>query len=548
MFLLFSMFQSFVFSCLLFVVDNPYVLVSWPIVSILLLLYLEPHMGLFFLLAISGMSVIVFQTLDFFALPVFSSMSTTAIWTISSFLVAVFYPLNRNPPSKNVGLAIAVFAVFPIFLFTRNSDVRIAAFLTGWDHTGAHASITKSLLVNDTYHYFPVDYVGSSPKLLHGLLNMFLFSGDSPLDFVNFVQFFDFFSIIVIAAAIISIKPFKSDSRNSFAATFSVLALSFVPIQLPWAIQMGFSTLIFAIALLLAGIKCLEYRNPVFLVLTCILLIISISHTWTPLILVSIMASITSLKRNQLLTFRNCVALLFIMVFGSLPILSVLFSKGLGTTFQVGDVESSPYLLLNALGIAAILFLSRSRLRNADPLWFGILGGFISVLIIKLYVVIDPITFPYYSIKIMWAVNILIIPIIVDFLLATSAKTQVLISFLSILVASYTFHFGQMPYNAGSPYKVLYNPPQELVWQSRASLAALNSGHQKAIVYSANPYDSRGAQLLSHTGILTWNAFDGLESNPESICQYLVLEPSTIIFRRPGTSINCKPENQTIIP
>jgi hypothetical protein len=61
-----------------------------------------------------------------------------------------------------------------------------------------------------------------------------------------------------------------------------------------------------------------------------------------------------------------------------------------------------------------------------------------------------------------------------------------------------------------------------------------------AVIYSNSPDDSRGAQLLNLFGVQTWNAFDGLNSSPEKLCDFLVSQPNASVYTNLKLGLKCE--------
>ena len=539
--------QTVIFGYIQIAFDQRLGPIFWSLISIIILLFLDVKSCFFFVLTFSAVSVSVFQILDFFSFTIFSEFSSTIIWGLSCILTAIAFPLKREPIRKEVGVTAFIVSLPIAFLFSRNFEVRIAAFITGWDHTGAHASITRSLLSNNTFHYFPVDYVGSSPKLFHGIVAMYNFDSASGFELMHFVQLLDYFCVLFIVLAIVFLaKPFQNLS-GYYLVPILVSSSIFIPFMIPWAIQMGFSTLLMATSLLLCGICCIDKSSRNIKVLSSIFLIIAISHTWTPLILVALFVSASSLRHETVFRVRFFLPIIVMITFSSQPPLSVIFSKGLVTTFGVGDLVFSSLFFWNLLALFFIILFTRTRARGWDPIWFATLGGLISTLVIKLAVSLDPISFPYYSIKLLWVSNFLAIPLILNTLSRKMKSRPLGSSVAAMIFLVINLFFGSMPYGAGSPYKVMFNPPEDLLWQARASKIAVDSLSKQAVLYSSTGYDSRGAQVLNLNGIRTWDAFDGLGSSPKSICEYLLENPETLVIQKQGKGLQCKPINLIIV-
>ena len=508
-------------------------------ISSLLFLVLDSKSGLLFYFVFAALSCILLQVCELFKFSVFSQVNSWTLWVAASAIAINFAEIDARRTIVIRFLQLTLMGLIPLFLLLQPQNIRIATFISGWDHTGAHAFIAQALKTNDTFRYLPADYIGDSPKLFHGIVNLLNINSTNEWDTINTIQFLDYLNIVVIGFAIIEVT--KLIYKNNANIVISICAFSFLmqPLLLPWALQMGFSTMIYAAALTLACLySAMNYRGPV-LRLISIGAVITLSHTWTPLILVGLVIAFIINRNSRPKNIVTVIDAIIIFVFSILPVISIIQHKGLGTTLGVGDLQNSSILLLNVCILIAVLLINRSFFKEWNLLIYTLTSILASALIIKFYVSLNLLMFPYYSVKLLWVADVLLAILLVGQIVKVFRKSSYIVASISATAIAYLFFVGNMPYGAGSPFGVLLSPNDDQVWQVNAARDVYDNKEKSAVIYSSSANDSRGAQLLNLFGVHTWNAFDGLNSSPERLCSFLTSQPRAVVYSKLHNDFNC---------
>jgi hypothetical protein len=198
---------------LLFLVTNSFTNFTTGNINILIFLsvffynhYSKKHISaLIFLLTFFISTLILTQATSLLGFDAYSQ-TIFILCLVFSFWISSRVNFETNTPGK---LFLAVHATF--FLFVPYSAFRsqgvtsnLATFISGWDHTGGHFYIIKTIRESGAYKYFPADYIGANPKLFHAFMSFFVSKPISALNDFAVILFFEFFLTYIISFIFVS--------------------------------------------------------------------------------------------------------------------------------------------------------------------------------------------------------------------------------------------------------------------------------------------------------------------------------------------------------
>lgn len=447
------------------------------------------------------------------------------------------------------------FLLVPYSIFKlQGLSSNLATFISGWDHTGGHFYIIKTIKESGTYSYFPADYIGANPKLFHAFISFFVSKPISAVNDFMVILFFEFFLTYIISLCVVTMifqnRQGSFAPGDDFANKLPLLIAGVIPFfgfYLGWIVGYGYPTVLFTLATVLTAIIVLRrfVHSTIIMRVLLISLIVIIGNSWNP----ALPGAITALIYFHVRFVKRIRYLLLDLSLGVLGVFPAAFSLYLNSgtnAASVGSVSNSQILIVFlAIGlILSLYFLVTGVFIQQHVLAAFALGNLLFAGLIKLMSKANVFEVPYYSVKLLWLSSIpLVLCLTLNIPLQRNNK-KVSRSPLSIGLLLSTLFLSNVIgiFPGGEKAISLFKPSQyELLWQSRVLLYVNDfSDSQPYIAFSGSVWDSRSAQFSSILGRNTWNAINGLQIDTDAMCRFILANNSTLVITRESVSLpNC---------